>query len=195
MNQKKAWNKIASEWAEFRKTPDEKTIDFLKKQKGNILDLGCGSGRNFTKVNGKLYGVDFSRKMLKFAKPNAKKFNVKLVKAKAEKLPFKDNFFDAAIFMATLHCIETKDKKQKAISELYRVLKKGTKAKIAVWNKNSKWFKNRSKDTEIKWRNKTTRYLYLYDDKEVYKEFENAGFKILKKCKPEKNIVFIVGKM
>ncbi len=194
-SQKKAWNKIAEEWAEFRKVPDEKTINFLKKQKGNILDLGCGSGRNFTKVNGKLYGVDFSRKMLEFAKPKAKKLNVKLVKAKAEKLPFQNNFFDSAIFLASLHCIETKEKRQKAISELYRVLKKGAKAKISVWNKNSKWFQKKQKEIFINWRNKAKRYYYLYDDKEIYDLFKKTGFKILKKGDSEKNIVFIVGKM
>jgi len=195
MNQEKTWDNIAEEWFKFRNNPEEKTINFLKKQKGNILDLGCGSGRNFVKTKAKIYGVDFSEKMLEFAKLKADRLKIKLIKAKAEKLPFKNNFFDAAIFLATLHCIETKAKRQKAIQELYRVLKPKAKAKISVWDKNSKWFQNKPKEKFMNWKNKGKRYYYLYDDKEVYKLFEKAGFKILKKGDSEKNIVFIVGKM
>ena len=61
MNQKKVWDNIAPEWAEFKTKPTKHTIKFLKKQKGKILDLGCGSGRNLIKSKKiKIYGVDFS---------------------------------------------------------------------------------------------------------------------------------------
>jgi ubiquinone/menaquinone biosynthesis C-methylase UbiE len=194
MNQEKVWNKIAPEWKKFREIPEKNTIEFLKKQKGNILDLSCGSGRNFTKIDGTIYGVDFSKKMLELAKTRSKEIDIKLIKSKAEKLPFQNNFFDSAIWISALHCIETEKKRKNAISEFYRVLKPNSKARISVWNKDSKRFQKSPKEKLIGWRNQAKRYYYLYEPKEIYKQFEEAGFKILKKEKPEKNIEFIVEK-
>ena len=78
MNQQKVWNKIALEWNKFRIKPLKEVQEFLKNKKGNILDLGCGTGRNFIKINGLIYGIDFSSKMIKFAKINAEKKDIKV---------------------------------------------------------------------------------------------------------------------
>ena len=61
MNQKQVWNNIAEEWYEFKNEPSEFIIDFLKKQKGNVLDLGGGAGRFLINIKGgKMYLTDFS---------------------------------------------------------------------------------------------------------------------------------------
>jgi len=60
-NQKQVWNNIAEEWHEFKKLPAESSIEFLKKQKGNVLDFGSGSGRHLMKIkDGKMHLLDFS---------------------------------------------------------------------------------------------------------------------------------------
>ena len=66
-NQKELWNKIAQEWHKFKiERQAHHTLDFLKKQKGKILDLGSGSGRYLIKKpKTKFYLVDFSKEMLK----------------------------------------------------------------------------------------------------------------------------------
>ena len=195
-NQKQIWDKIAPEWNEFRNKPGEGIIKFLEKNKGNILDLGCGSGRNLVKIKeGKMYLVDFSKEMIKLAKKRAKtlKITAEFKVADSTKIPFKNNFFNGAICIALLHCMKKTDA-EKTLKELYRVLKPGAKAKIAVWNKNSKWFKNREKETKMNWRNKGLRYLYLYKPKEFYDLIKNAGFKISHKFTPDKNIVLIIEK-
>ena len=126
-NQEKVWSGIAPLWKKFRERPMPEVIEFLKDKDGNILDLGCGSGRHFMKLKGKsvIYGVDFSQKMLKLAEKYAKekRLNVKTIKAYAYKFPLKDNFFDAAIFTATLHCIPHAERRKRALKELKRVLK------------------------------------------------------------------------
>jgi ubiquinone/menaquinone biosynthesis C-methylase UbiE len=188
MNQQQVWNNIAKEWRKFREKTLVEVEEFLKKKKGRVLDLGCGSGRNFIKnKNIIFYGVDFSEKMLNFAEKNAKKYNIKtkLFKSEAEKLPFKDNFFDSAIFISTLHCIDTKDKRRKTLTELYRVMKSGAEAMISVWDKKAK--KNISleaKDGFVIWKKnnkKLERYYYFYDKEELRKELKECGFKIIKK--------------
>jgi ubiquinone/menaquinone biosynthesis C-methylase UbiE len=197
MNQKQVWNKIAPEWYEFRTRPSEYTLEFLKNKFGNILDLGSGAGRHLVKINkGKMWLVDFSKEMIKFAKEKSKRNKIKaeFFVSDLTKLPFKDNFFDSAIAIASLHCVEGKENREKAIKELFRVLKKGAKADIAVWNKDSKKFKNSPKEKYVKWRDKGKRYYYLFDEKEIHELFKKAGFNIKEKFIPKKNIRFIVEK-
>jgi len=197
-NQKQVWNNIAKEWYKFKEKPAEGVIKFLKKQKGDILDLGGGAGRHLVRItNGKMYLVDFSKKMIKFAKKRAKAKglyeNTKFFVSNVTKLPFKDNFFDAAICIAIFHCLSPRMQK-KAVKELFRVLKGKAKAKIVVWNKNSKRFKNAGKEKNVGWRDKGKRYYYLFDEKEIHGLFREAGFKIIKKEKPQRNITFVVEK-
>ena len=62
---------------------DNKLRNFLKKQKGKTLDLGCGNGRFLDYAD---IGVDFSREMLKRAKRTKKQ----VILASILNLPFKD---------------------------------------------------------------------------------------------------------
>ncbi len=184
-NQQSIWEAIAGPWKNYRSKPIEEVAEFLSKQKGKILDLGCGSGRNFVKIKGTIYGIDFSDNMLKFARRYASKKNIKvrLTKAHADNLPFHDNFFDAGIFIAVLHCIPTKTKRKKALKELLRVLKPNADAFITVWDKNQKKFKNSKKDLFIPWKynvEKYQRYYYLYNKTELIKLLKEIGFEILK---------------
>ncbi|MEK6918109.1 MAG: class I SAM-dependent methyltransferase [Nanoarchaeota archaeon] len=206
-SQKKVWDKVAFPWKDFRKKPVEEVINFLSSKKGKILDLGCGSGRNFAKIEGVIYGVDFSENMLKYAKSLAEERDIKVIltKSRVENLPFKDNFFDAAIFVATLHCIPKEKERKKALQELYRVLKKGEEAIITVWDKNQKKFKSLGKEVLLPWEQngkEYKRYYYLYEKGEIKDVVKSVGFKIKKVMdweNPEffyskKNIILIVKK-
>jgi ubiquinone/menaquinone biosynthesis C-methylase UbiE len=194
--QKQIWNAIAPEWFEFKTNPGKGVEEFLKNKKGKILDLGSGAGRHLLKTKGKLYLVDFSDKMIKLAKKRAKQKNInaEFFVADASKLPFEDNYFDSAISIAVIHCITTKSKREKAIKELYRVLKPKAQAIVAVWNINSKRFKNAPKEKYVGWRDKGKRYYYLYDEKEIHDLFKKVGFKIKKKIESEVNVYFQVEK-
>jgi ubiquinone/menaquinone biosynthesis C-methylase UbiE len=198
MNQRQVWNNIAEEWYNFKTNPAEHVLDFLIDKKGNILDLGSGAGRHLTKIkNGKMYLVDFSKNMIKLAKKRAKEKGIEAEFSVAElgKLPFENNFFDSAIAIAVFHCIKGKENREKAAKELFRVLKPGAKAEIAVWNKDSRRFKNSPKERVVRWREKGERYYYLFDAEEIYKLFKSVGFKITSKEEPERSITFIVKKI
>ncbi len=196
MNQKQVWDNIAEEWNEFKTIPAEHISEFLKGKNGKILDLGSGSGRHLRKIkNGKMYLVDFSKKMIDLAKKQAKEKSIEaeFIVANLTKLPFENNFFDSAIAVAVFHCLKPKSQ-EKAVKELFRVMKKGAKAEIVVWNKDSKRFKNAEKEKLVKWRDKGARYYYLFDEKEAHDLFKKAGFKIVKKEIPQRSIIFIVRK-
>lgn len=197
MNQRQVWNNIAEEWYEFKINPAEHVLDFLKDKKGNILDLGSGAGRHLIKIkNGKMYLVDFSKKMIELAKKRAKEKNIEaeFKVTDLKKLPFPNNFFDSAIAIAIFHCIKGENNREKAAKELFRVMKKGAKAEIVVWNKDSMRFKNAGKEKFIKWRDKGARYYYLFEKKEAYDLFKRVGFKIVSREEPMRTIIFIVKK-
>ena len=196
--QEKVWEGIADSWNERRNKPLKEAIEFLEDKKGNILDLCCGSGRNFCKIEGKLYGVDFSDKMLKHAEEKAENLGIQheFIKANAEKLPFSDNFFDCAIFIGGLHCIETESERQEALKELFRVLKKKGKALIMVWSKNNRRINGRTGEMIIPWSTKGKkhqRFSYIYDKEELKELLEKTGFKIIK-IEENDNIVVEVEK-
>jgi ubiquinone/menaquinone biosynthesis C-methylase UbiE len=207
LSQKEIWNKIAMPWKSFRTKPIKEVSEFLYKQKGKVLDIGCGSGRNFIKKSDLIfYGVDFSDKMIKHAKSFAKKegINFKPFLSTINDLPFKDNFFDSAIYVSALHCIETENNRKKSLEELYRVLKPKAKAMISVWNKDQERFKKDPKDILIPWKHEGKeymRYYHLYEKKELTHLLKEVGFEITeiydKKREgffSEKNITAVVQK-
>lgn len=195
--QQQIWDAIAPEWHKYKEKPSKLSQEFLKKQTGNVLDLGSGSGRHLTKIKkGKMVLVDFSEKMINLAKKKAKKNKIKasFQVADISKLPFENNFFDSAISISAIHCTPKKQHK-KIIKELFRVLKPRAKALIGVWNKESKRFKKyKEKERYIGWTDKGKRYYYLFTEKEIHNLFKKAGFKILSTHNSELMINFIVKK-
>lgn len=198
-NQEKVWDEIAPEWHKYKKIPSEGSVNFLKSCSGNVLDLGGGSGRHIIPIKeGKYYLQDFSREMLELAREKANKseINADFIYSTMSKISIEDEFFDAAICISALHCVEGEENRKKAVEELYRVLKRGAKAYIGVWNAKSKRF-NRKKGKEllIGWTNKGQRYYYLFEEKEVHDLFKSVGFKILESHNSEMMINFIVKKL
>ncbi|MBS3092123.1 class I SAM-dependent methyltransferase [Candidatus Pacearchaeota archaeon] len=208
--QEQVWDEIAHLWNKNKVHPlgmkDSIIKDFLNDKDEKVLDLGCGSGRNFVSLKdarfkGVIYGVDFSASMLEYAEENAEKLGIKVILKKVNvwETGFEDNFFDKAIFIATLHCVVGEKQRKQAIKEIYRILKPKGRAIITVWNKNAKRWKNKPKEKIVSWKldenTKVNRYYYLYDQGELIKELENAGFKIIKKNREEaRNIVLEVEK-
>lgn len=88
-----------------------------------VLDLCCGTGdlgkiikKKFPKVQ--VFGVDFSRNMLKIA--SRKNKNIEYHEADATKLPFANDYFDCVVMGFGLRNIQ---EPEVALGEIYRVLK------------------------------------------------------------------------
>ena len=105
-------------------------VDYSIIKQGNIcVDLGSGRGIDTIKMaektgeTGHVYGIDISEGMIKKAKNNKEKFNIKnvsFIKAGLESLPFEDNSIDIVISNCTINHAENK---QKVWNEIYRILK------------------------------------------------------------------------
>ncbi len=197
MNQRKVWDKIAPKWNEYKIKRNDLTDEFLKR--GRVLDLGCGSGRNFIKTDAIIYGVDFSEKMLYYAGKKAEKLGIKcvLAQSKSYNLPFEKEFFDSAICVSLLHCIKSKEKRMKTLKELNRVLKNNAQAFISVWNRKSERVKNKPRKYKVSWtieNEKLWRDNYLYEPEELREDLEKEGFKIIKEFENKNNIMVVVEK-
>jgi len=166
-NQEDVWDRIAPEWHEYKKIPSVGSAEFVKNSRGNLLDLGGGSGRHLQKTDGVYFLQDISKEMLKLAGEKAESLGIKCetIHSSLEVIPKNDEFFDFAICVSALHCVPGEENRKKSIGELYRVLKKGGKAYVGVWNAKSKRFKkNGNKEKLVGWSGKGDRYYYLYDE-------------------------------
>ncbi len=97
----------------------------------HVLDLGSGAGndcfvaRTLVGETGTVTGIDFTDEMLIKANENLKKTgfkNIHFVKGDIENIPLPDNSFDVVISNCVLNLVPDK---QRAFSEIYRVLKPG----------------------------------------------------------------------
>jgi ubiquinone/menaquinone biosynthesis C-methylase UbiE len=108
---------------------EEILIDKYFKSNSNILDIGCGSGRTtfpLYEMGYKMTGVDITPKMIEIAKKVslAKGVDINFLVGDSTNLAFEDNHFDGAIFANNGWVqIPGKENRQKALSEIYRVLK------------------------------------------------------------------------
>lgn len=112
---------------------------FVGCKNKRILEVGCGMGRDLVQFarNGAIVtGIDLSDESIRLAKLNFKFNNLKgdIFVGDAENLVFPDNSFDMVYSYGVLH--HTTDT-QKAINEIYRVLKPEGKAIVMLYNKYS----------------------------------------------------------
>ena len=113
-----------------------KFIDYKNLKGKTVLDIGFGIGwltNELQKKAKKVYGIELSKTSLKLSNyrfRNCK--NVSLKIASAEKIPFKDNFFDFITSYGVLHHAENDDN---CFNEIHRVLKPGRKCFLMLYRK------------------------------------------------------------
>lgn len=131
------YNLIAEHFARTRyyiwNDIEEATKNFDLNNK-KVLDLGCGNGRLYeflTSKGVKYTGLDLSEKLIKIAKNKYPEGS--FVSGNLLNTPFKDGEFDFIYCVATLHHIPSKELREKAIKEIYRILKPGGQIFFTNW--------------------------------------------------------------
>jgi ubiquinone/menaquinone biosynthesis C-methylase UbiE len=105
-------------------------LDFCEL-KGKCLEIGCGAGFTSMEIakrfDVRLTAIDYDgeeveKAKARFRKPGTGNRKPSILQADATALPFKNESFDCAVELSTLHHIAGY---RKAVGEVYRVLKKG----------------------------------------------------------------------
>jgi len=163
------------------------------KSGDKILDLCCGTGDLAIQMKKKqpeseVMGLDFSEKMLEIALKKSKYGNITFINTDCTKLPFYDNSFDIITMGFGLRNIFDTNK---ALSEVYRVLKPGGQFLHIDFGRKNFFSKIFDKIipvlVKIFYKNSSP-YNYLIKSKQLFpppegliEVFESEGFKILKR--------------
>ncbi len=107
-------------------------MDTLEVRDGDrVIEISIGTGRNivYLKANAEYYGVDISLGMLKRCRRTMARLKrpITLIQAEAEDLPIVDNAFDVVFSGGGFNFFNDK---RKAIEEMLRIAKNGTKLMI-----------------------------------------------------------------
>ena len=182
------YNMIADEFDLFRTKVWPCVSRFLNSlpSNSNVLDIGCGNGKNFTARNDiNMVGIDLAEQFIKICK--AKGYNV--YNASMTQLPFKDNTFDAFIAVASYHHLDNDYDRKKTLDEMYRVLKPNGVGLIVVWamhqGDRSKFHFTKT-DEFVEWKSSTgkvyNRYYHIYRDGDLKEEIERLKPEFLVGC-------------
>lgn len=168
---KNIYSEIAEHFNKTRYHTWPKIKDFINSlnTKSNIYDIGCGNGRNMNLRNDCLFiGCDNNQELLS----QAKNKNLECIYGDNLALPFSDECADAVTSIAVIHHFSTKERRIKALSEVFRILKKGGCILIYVWAYEQNKFKNYEKNAMVEWNNQKNneilkRYYYLFSRYEL----------------------------
>lgn len=124
MNLQELWwsTKLSKLLKNRRKKVIENIIGDIYNQNLKILDVGCGTGKDFINYYKDNSNISFTGVDIDKYEINQK--NAKFLQLDAQKLPFKDNEFDICVSIGVLEHISPIEKLCDIISEIERVGKK-----------------------------------------------------------------------
>lgn len=133
----------------IKKFEAELILDLLRPGREEIiLDAGCGTGvftLDILSFGSHVIGLDISFPMLMQARQKTEGYPFQMVLGNMLNLPFPESSFDKVVSVTALEFIE--DAKS-AISELFRVTKKGGCIVVATLNSLSPWALRRRLETK-----------------------------------------------
>jgi ubiquinone/menaquinone biosynthesis C-methylase UbiE len=168
------YDSISSDFDRTRNRPWPQTLDFVSKipEKGFVLDIGCGNGKDTLLLLEQGYStlsLDISINLCIISLRKARKFITEqqrkdqwftIIQADCENLPFPDGIFDAALYLATLHHLPDEGSRTRSLKELKRCLREGGNALVSVWDYAQPRFKSSFE-----------RQMYSTDHKEDHEAF------------------------
>ena len=199
------YNNIAKEFKDTRHYNWQWVTDFIEEYVNkdeyskNVLDIGCGSGRNIKAYNTekiKIIGLDNSEEFIKICQNE----DLDVVLSDMTTLPFPDNYFDNILSIASFHHLVSNIDRLNALNEISRVLKPKETLILSVWSKTQpaktkRKFDNWG-DNMVPWKSLTKevfqRYYYIFEISELKTLFLKTNFSIISHKWECGNEVFIL---
>nr|QFG74337.1 MAG: methyltransferase domain protein [Megaviridae environmental sample] len=172
-NNIQSYNNIANQFSDKRFKPWDWIDKFItsKSEGSDILDIGCGNGRNMEYSNYNFTGVDNCKEFISICTNK----NLNAIECDMTSLPFETNSFDSIISIASFHHLANHDRRELAVKEMSRVLKNDGNILLSVWSKDQSHNKKLNftyGDNYVPWKNKDgtikeMRYYYIFQDTEL----------------------------
>lgn len=188
------YDKISTTFDKTRHHPWPSVVNFLKSLPPNskVLDIGCGNGRHLSvRQDCEVYGCDISEGLINIAKKKNPTVEIRKIKS-ATSLPYPDNYFDAVICIAVLHHIKFKNERDKAMTEINRVVKTNGAIMITLWSTDAikdSWYHICGNDYYVPWNGNLTigevdrdihlRFYHMYSHNEVVLMKQLHNFNLL----------------
>lgn len=187
IKQEEIWDNLYKSGNKWNKEA-QNIPDILKGKK--VLEIGVGNGKTLKAIIKQkpktVVAIDFSSEALEISKKLFTK--VKFIKADVKNLPFSDNEFDVIICYYVLNNLLKKER-QKAVSEMFRVIKDGGKIlfeDFAIEDFRQKETKIVEENT-IEKKNKLMCHFFTIDELDLlFKDFSGRKFE-LKESNPIKS--------
>ncbi len=180
MSRRAFFNEAASKWDEKYGTPElarfleRITLGFGLKPGQNILDAGTGTGVlipylvQAVGLSGSITAIDYAEEMVRICRSKHSHLqNVAVMNQDVEAMDLPSSCFDAVTCFGLFPHIEDREK---ALSQMHRVLKNGGKLIIAHALSSAE-IKARHRDATLAVANDT-----LPDEEEMVRLLSNAGF-------------------
>lgn len=152
---------------------------FKIPQGSKILDIGIGNGErslNFARRGFLIYALDSSEEVITRFKKRLENYDslaIQVVHARAENLPFSDNFFEGILMIETLEHIA---QEKKALKEVYRVIKKRGFFCLGIPTYRSECLYNFLNPRYLK----KAGHIHIFKKEKLLCELNSLGFKTLK---------------
>ncbi|MFC4356847.1 class I SAM-dependent methyltransferase [Halobium salinum] len=195
---------MAGHFAKTREYAWPEVESFLEGRRGaRALDLGCGNGRHAERLAehaDRVVGLDASRGLLAEARARAAErgFAVDLVHGDAAGLPFADDAFDLAVYVATLHHLAPRERRVASLDELARVLAPEGRAVVSAWSTaHDRFEKNEGFDTSVDWTlpggETVGRFYHIYDPAEFEADLTASALRVEETFVSSGNCYAVVG--
>ncbi|MFB6301866.1 MAG: class I SAM-dependent methyltransferase [Haloferacaceae archaeon] len=173
------YDRIATHFAATREHPWPEVEAFVDERvpagSERALDLGCGNGRHaglLAERVRRVVGVDASGELLRVAADRAAERGFAgafaPVVGDAAAPPLRDDAFDAAVYVATVHHLRPRARRGRSLDELARVLRPGAPALVSAWSvAHDRFDADAGFDTTVDWTlpdgETVPRFYHVYD--------------------------------
>ncbi len=160
MDPQSTYDRIAEHFSKTREYAWPEVESFLEgRSAGCALDIGCGNGRHVETLvdhGDEVVGLDVSRGLLREATLRAVERGyddgASFLHGDATTLPIREDVVDLAVYVATIHHLDTRSARLRSLHELSRVLRPGAPALVSAWSTaHDKFDREDGFDTTVDW--------------------------------------------